>query len=51
MKSFEINEKILINQIKNVKKILPKKDYTLNDINRAINDFKDGKVLRPIIKF
>ena len=51
MKNFEINEKILINQINNVKKILPKKDYILNDINRAINDFKDGKVLRPIIKF
>jgi len=51
MKNFEINEKILINQINNVKKILPKKDYILNDINKAIDDFKNGKVLRPIIKF
>ena len=46
-----MNEKILINQIKNVKKILPKKNYMLNDINKAIDDFKNGKVLRPIIKF
>jgi len=51
MKNFEMNEKILINQIKNVKKILPKKNYRLNDINKAIDDFKNGKVLRPIIKF
>ena len=51
MKNFEINEKILINQINNVKKILPKKDYILNDINKAIDDFKNGKVLRPIVKF
>lgn len=51
MKNFEMNEKILINQIKNVKKILPKKNYMLNDINKAIDDFKNGKVLRPIIKF
>lgn len=51
MKNFEINEKILIDQIKNVKKILPRTNYKLNNINKAINDFKNGKVLRPIIKF
>ena len=48
---FEINEKILIDQIKNVKKILPRTNYKLNNINKAIDDFKNGKVLRPIIKF
>ena len=51
MKNFEINEKILIDQIKNVKKILPRTNYKLNNINIAIEDFKNGKVLRPIIKF
>ena len=51
MKNFEINEKILIDQIKNVKKILPRTNYKLNNINKAIDDFKNGKVLRPIIKF
>lgn len=51
MKNFEVNEKILIDQIKNVKKILPRTNYKLNNINKAINDFKNGKVLRPIIKF
>ena len=51
MKNFQINEKILIDQIKNIKKILPKKNYFLKDINKAINDFKNGKILRPIIKF
>ena len=51
MKNFEINERILIDQIKNIKKILPKTNYKLNNINKAINDFKNGKVLRPIIKF
>ena len=51
MKNFEINEKILVDQIKNVKKILPRTNYKLNNINKAIDDFKNGKVLRPIIKF
>ena len=51
MKNFGINEKILINQIKNVKKVLPRTNYKLNNINSAIKDFKNGKVLRPIIKF
>ena len=51
MKNFGINEKILINQIKNVKKVLPKTNYKLNNINSAIKDFRNGKILRPIIKF
>ena len=51
MKNFKINEKILLNQINNIKRILPRKNYNLKDINRAIKKFKDGKILRPIIKF
>ena len=51
MKNFKLNEKILIDQIKNIKKILPPKNYALKDINKAIKHFKDGKVLRPVIKF
>lgn len=51
MKNFEINEKILVDQIKNVKKILPRTNYKLDNINKAIDDFKNGKVLRPIVKF
>ena len=51
MHNFKLNEKILINQIKNIRKILPKRNYKLSDINKAINDFSLGKVLRPIIKF
>lgn len=51
MKNFDINEKILINQIDNIKKILPKTNYILKDVNKAIKDFKDGKILRPVIKF
>ena len=31
-------------------KCLLSKNYNLNDINSAINDFKKGKVIRPIIK-
>ena len=34
-----------------LKKFFQKKNYMLNDINKAIDDFKNGKVLRPIIKF
>ena len=51
MKNFEVNQKILIDQIDNIKKILPKKNYKLSRINKAIDDFKRGKVLRPIFKF
>ncbi len=51
MKNFKINENILLNQIENIKKLLPKKNYTLKDINKAIKHFKDGKILRPVIKF
>ncbi len=51
MKNFKINEKILLNQINNIKRILPRKNYNLKNINKAIKDFKDGKILRPIVKF
>ena len=51
MKNFNINEKILLDQINNIKKILPKKNYHIKNINSAIKDFKNGKILRPIIKF
>ena len=51
MKNFNLNENILINQIKDVRKILPKKNYKINQVNQALNDFKRGKVIRPIIKF
>ena len=51
MKNFKFNENILLNQIENIKKLLPKKNYTLKNINKAIKHFKDGKILRPVIKF
>lgn len=51
MKNFKINEKIFIDQISNIKKILPKKNYSLKEINKALKDFQEGRVLRPIIKF
>ena len=51
MNDFKLNEKILINQIKNVKKILLKKNYTIKNINKAVYDFSKGAVLRPVIKF
>ena len=51
MRNFELNEKILLDQINNVKRILAKKNYILKDINKAIKHFKNGKILRPIIKF
>ena len=51
MKNFQINEKILIDQIINIKKILSKKDYNIMKINTAIKDFANGKILRPVIKF
>ena len=51
MDNFSINEKILLNQIDNIKKLLSKKDYNLKDINKAIRHFKEGKILRPIVKF
>ncbi len=51
MNNFTLNEKILINQIKYVKKIIPKKNYQIININKAVEDFSRGKILRPIIKF
>jgi len=51
MNNFNINEKILLNQIDNIKKLLPKKDYNLKDINKAIKHLKEGKILRPVVKF
>ena len=51
MKNFIINEEILLDQINNIKKILPKKNYHLKNVNEAIQNFKNGKILRPIIKF
>ena len=41
MNNFEINQKILIDQIKNIKQILPKKNYQISQINNAINDFME----------
>jgi len=51
MDNFSINEKILLDQIDNIKKLLSKKDYNLKNINKAIRHFKEGKILRPIVKF
>ncbi len=51
MKNFKLNEKILLNQINNIKRILPRKNFKLKDINKAIKEFKDGKILRPVVKF
>jgi Zn-dependent alcohol dehydrogenase len=51
MKNFKINEKILINQIQYIKKILPKKNYKISEINKVIKKFTEGKILRPVIKF
>ncbi len=51
IKNFELNEKILINQINNIKKILPKKNFHISKINTAIENFSKGKLLRPIFKF
>ena len=49
--NFRRIEKVLIDQIKIIKKILPTKNYSLNQINKAIKDFTSGNLLRPIIKF
>lgn len=51
MKNFQLVEKIFLSQIKNIKKILPKKNYSILKVNEAVEDFKNGKILRPIIKF
>ncbi len=50
MKNFKLNEKILLSQIDNAKKILPKQNYSLKEINKVIYNFKKGKILRPVIK-
>ena len=34
----------------NLEKLISKK-YTINNINKAISDFEQGKILRPLIKF
>ena len=52
--SIEKNLKIfndIIEKNKIFKKIYFKKEYSLNQINKAILDFKDGKIIRPLIKF
>ena len=51
IKNFKLNEKILINQIKYIKKILPKKNFHISKINTVIDQFSNGKILRPIFKF
>jgi len=40
----------IFNDIKNLDKIFKDTIYNFNQINQAIKDFKNGKVLRPIIK-
>lgn len=47
-KKFNKLEKIF-NDLKNLE-TLSNKVYNLKDINKAINDFKNGKIIRPIIK-
>ena len=52
--SIEKNLKIfndIIEKNKIFKKIYFKKEYSLNQINKAILDFKNGKIIRPLIKF
>ncbi len=51
IKNFNLIEDILIDQIILVRKILPKFNYKIKNINKAVKDFEHGKVLRPIIKF
>ena len=51
IKNFAKIEKIFMSQIKNIKKVLPKKNYSIEKVNTAIEDFKSGKIFRPIIKF
>ena len=51
IENFRLNEKILINQIKYIRKILPKKNFHISKINTAIESFSKGKILRPIFKF
>ena len=41
----------LINKISFSKLRKIYKNYTFKNINNAINDFKKGKILRPLIKF
>jgi S-(hydroxymethyl)glutathione dehydrogenase/alcohol dehydrogenase len=40
----------IIKFFKNIESIFFKKFYKLEEINNAINDFKSGKIIRPIIK-
>ena len=53
---YEISFKNKFKKLENIFKKLKtsfyfsNKVYKLNDINKAINDFKSGKVIRPLIK-
>ena len=40
----------LFKSIKNIEKLFKEKTYTLDEINKAIQDLKNNRVLRPIIK-
>lgn len=51
MQNFNLIEKILVHQIKNIRKVLKNKIYSIHQVNQAIQDFQKGKILRPIIKF
>lgn len=49
--NFKKFELIFLKNIKIIKKILKLKIYKLKNINSAINDFRDGKIIRAIIKY
>ena len=40
----------IIKNFKNIDKLFFSKQYSLNEINKAIRDMKTGKVIRPLIK-
>ena len=48
-KNLPIMRKI-IKKFKNIDKLFFTKQYSLNEINKAIRDMKTGKVIRPLIK-
>ena len=39
-----------LKSIKNIEKLFKEKTYSLAEINKAIQDLKKNRVLRPIIK-
>lgn len=49
--NFKKFEKIFLKNIKIIKKTLKLKIYNLKNINQAINDFRDGKIIRAVIKY